>query len=174
MKIKSLFEKYIYSIMYNSEQVNIDFHNNSATCHCLSQLQLKTLFHCIPKTIQPELEFSENIWKHIYLNTEMEETVNSLPPGRYGSNFTSGISEHILHIKFMSTSCQTAVGWMSQNTFDDKSTLVQVMTWCHQAASYYLTQCSPRSMSPYSVTRPQWVNILLHGRQGTTYLTQSS
>ena len=34
------------------------------------------------------------------------------------------------------------------------------MAWCHQATSHYLSQCSPRSMLPYGVTRPQWVNSL--------------
>ena len=29
----------------------------------------------------------------------------------------------------------------------DKSTLVQVMAWCHQATSHYLSQCWPRSMA---------------------------
>ena len=29
---------------------------------------------------------------------------------------------------------------MSQSTFDDNSTLVQVMAWCHQATSHYLYQ----------------------------------
>ena len=41
---------------------------------------------------------------------------------------------------------------------DDKSTLVQVMVWCRQATSHYLSQCWPRSMAPNGVTRPQWVN----------------
>ena len=40
---------------------------------------------------------------------------------------------------------------------DDKSTLVQVMAWCHQATSHYLNQCWPRSTSPNGATRPQWV-----------------
>ena len=31
------------------------------------------------------------------------------------------------------------------------------MAWCHQATSHYLSQCWPRSLSPYDVTRPQWV-----------------
>ena len=31
------------------------------------------------------------------------------------------------HIKFMSTSCEDALSRMPQNTFDDKSTLVQAM-----------------------------------------------
>ena len=47
---------------------------------------------------------------------------------------------------------------MSQGLTDDKSTLVQVMAWCRQATSHYLSQFWPRSMSPYGVTRPQWVN----------------
>ena len=47
---------------------------------------------------------------------------------------------------------------MSLDHTDDKSTLVQVMAWCHQATSHYLSQCWPRSQSSYGVTRPQWVN----------------
>ena len=34
------------------------------------------------------------------------------------------------------------------------------MTWCHQATSHYLSQCSPRSLLPYVITRPQWFNFL--------------
>ena len=43
---------------------------------------------------------------------------------------------------------------------DNKSTLVQVMAWCRQATSHYMSQCWPRSVSPYGVTRPQWVNYM--------------
>ena len=49
---------------------------------------------------------------------------------------------------------------------DYKSTLVQVMAWCHQATSHYLSQCWPRSLSPYGVTRPQWVNTLRSEQNG--------
>ena len=48
---------------------------------------------------------------------------------------------------------------MPQDLTDDKSTLDQVMAWCRQATSHYLSQCWPSSMLPYGVTRPQWVNI---------------
>ena len=34
------------------------------------------------------------------------------------------------------------------------------MAWCHQATSHYLSQCWPRSLSPYGFTRPQWVNVI--------------
>ena len=54
-------------------------------------------------------------------------------------------------------SCEIALIWMSLDFMDDQSTLVQVMAWCHQATSHYLSQCWPRSLSPYGVTRPQWV-----------------
>ena len=34
------------------------------------------------------------------------------------------------------------------------------MAWCCQAPSHYLSQCWPRSMASYGVTRPQWVNSM--------------
>ena len=58
-------------------------------------------------------------------------------------------------------SCKIALSWMPLNLTDDKSTLVEVMAWCHQATSHYLNQCWPSSMSLYGVTRPQWVNFML-------------
>ena len=33
------------------------------------------------------------------------------------------------------------------------------MAWCHQVTRHYLIPCWLRSMSPYCVTRPQWVNF---------------
>ena len=42
-----------------------------------------------------------------------------------------------------------------------RPTLVQVMTWCHQAGSHYLKQCWPKSMPPYGITTPQWVKYML-------------
>ena len=50
---------------------------------------------------------------------------------------------------------------MPQNLTDDKSTLVQVMTWCRKATSHYLNQCWPRSPTPHGITRPQWVKLAL-------------
>ena len=53
----------------------------------------------------------------------------------------------------------TCLMWMALDFIPDQSTLVQVMAWCHQATSHYLSQCRPRFLSPYDVTRPQWVNV---------------
>ena len=57
---------------------------------------------------------------------------------------------------------------MSVNPIDDKSKLVQVMSWCRQATRYYLSQCWPRSRTLYTLTRPQWTNKMakLHRNVG--------
>ena len=55
---------------------------------------------------------------------------------------------------------------MSLYLIDDKSTLVQVMAWCRQATSHYLSQWWPRSLSPYGIVRPQWVNTLRPKQDG--------
>ena len=48
--------------------------------------------------------------------------------------------------------------WMSLYLTDDKSTSVQVMAWCHQSTSHYLSQCWPKAMPPFGVTGPHRVN----------------
>ena len=57
----------------------------------------------------------------------------------------------------MTSSC--ALSMMITGLIDDESVLVQVMVWFPQAASHYLRQCRPRSMSPYGVTRPHRFNV---------------
>ena len=56
---------------------------------------------------------------------------------------------------------EIALRWILLDLTDDKSTLVQVMAWCRQATSHYLSQCWPRSLSSYGVNRPQWVLIII-------------
>ena len=83
---------------------------------------------------------------------------NSLAPGRFKVNFRWVIFKLILVVNGWGISRETALIWMSLDHTYVKSTVVQVMAWCRQATSHYLSQCWPRSMSPYGVTRPQWVN----------------
>ena len=96
-------------------------------------------------------------------NTELSELhaarFNSLAPGRFQRNFRKFILQLILVIGGWSISCKIVFKWMPMDLADGKSTLVQVMAWCRQATSHYLSQCWPRSLSPYDVTRPQWVMI---------------
>ena len=86
--------------------------------------------------------------------------INSLAPGIFKLNFIQEIFKLISVIDGWRISCETVVRLMLLDLSDDKSTLVQVMAWCRQATSHYLSQCWPRSLSPYGVIRPQWVNLL--------------
>ena len=103
------------------------------------------------------LTSATRIFQDNYVNT----MVNSLAPGRPGCHFKTAIFNLVLLIGFFRSSNDNAPRWMSWDLTDDKSTLVQVMAWCRQATSHYLSQCWPSSMSPYGVTRPQWVNDAL-------------
>ena len=85
--------------------------------------------------------------------------VNALDPGRFERNFRKVIFKLIIVSDSWGISCEIALRWMSLNLTDDKSTLVLVMAWCHQATSHYLNQCWPRPIMPYGIIRPKWVNM---------------
>ena len=104
------------------------------------------------------------VWMSDCIIQRLEDVVthtclNSLAPGICINNSESIILKHMLRIKFISTACKIALRWVPQNLTNKKSTLVQVMAWCRQATSHYLSQCWSRSLSPYGVNMPQWVNI---------------
>ena len=87
----------------------------------------------------------------------LQLAVNSLAPTRSQRNFRKVIFQLIQVIDGWSISCKIVLVWMPMDLTDGKSTLVQVMAWCHQATSYYLSQCWPRSLLPYGIIKPQWV-----------------
>ena len=93
-------------------------------------------------------------WMSLVITTA---SVNSLAPGRFQFNLRLVIFKLTLVNGGWGISCKIAHRWLSLDLTDDKSTLVQVMTWCRQAKCHYLNQCWLRSMSPNGVTRPQWV-----------------
>ena len=82
--------------------------------------------------------------------------LNSLASGRFENNFQNVFFKLISWIDTLSNSCETVLKRMPQNPSDDKSTLVQVMAWCRQATGHYLSQCCPRSLSPYASLRWKW------------------
>ena len=85
---------------------------------------------------------------------------NSLVPGGFHYSLKLVNFKFISTINILSIFCEIAIRWMPQHLTDHKSTLIQVMAWCRQATSHYLSQCWHRSMLPYDVTRPQWVKQL--------------
>ena len=104
-----------------------------------------------------ELTVKDNCFFH-RKEFQVSVPINSLAPGPGRSEFDSKnvIFNLVLLIGIFKYSHDNALWWMPQDLTDDKSTLVQVMAWCHQATSHYLSQFWPRSLSPYGVTRPQW------------------
>ena len=125
---------------------------NSHTCVCNSMSQwVKERTHSTYL-----LRNQETYVSHHHFWTMLN--FNSLAPGNFEWNFRHVIFKQILVIDGWGISCEIALIWMSLDFTDDQSTLVQVMAWCRQATSHYLSQCWPRSLSPYGITRPQWVN----------------
>ena len=88
-----------------------------------------------------------------------------MAPGRFEQNFRLLIFNLISVTDGWGIFCKIALRWMPLD-LTDKSTLVQVMAWCRQATSHYLSQCWLRSLLPYGVTRPQWVNTLRPRQDG--------
>ena len=86
---------------------------------------------------------------------------NSLAPEKLELNFRYVICKRISMIDGWGIFCEIALIWMSLDFTDDQSTLDQVMAWCRQATSHYLSQCWPRSLSPYGVTRSVGHNELI-------------
>ena len=84
--------------------------------------------------------------------------INSLAPGKFVWDSRYVIFNQILVIDGWGISCEIALVWMSLDFINDQSTLVQVMAWCRQATNHYLSQCWSWFLSPYGVTRPEWVN----------------
>ena len=77
--------------------------------------------------------------------------------GRSECESKNWIFNLVLLIGIFRSSHDNALGWMLQYHTDDKSTLVQVMAWCYQATSHYLSQCWLSPFSLDGVARPQWV-----------------
>ena len=82
-----------------------------------------------------------------------------VPPARYFQFFSSQptlMPDLVLVNDGWGISYEIALRWMPLDLTDDKLTLVQVMAWCRQATSYYLSKCWPRFVSPNGVTKPQY------------------
>ena len=64
----------------------------------------------------------------------------------------------ILAINTLSIFCEIPIRWIQHHT-GHQSTMVQAMAWCRQAKCHYMSQCLLRSLAPYGVTRPQWIDL---------------
>ena len=83
--------------------------------------------------------------------------IKFLAPGKFEWRFRYLIFQITSVIDGWGISCELALRVMALDLTDDKSTMVQVMAWCRQASSHYLSQWWSRSLLLYCVIRPQWV-----------------
>ena len=90
----------------------------------------------------------------VLMQSSVTHCVNSLAPGRSECDSKNVIFILVLLNGIFRSSHDNALRWMPQDLTDDKSTLVQVMAWCRQATSHYLSQCWLSSLSPDGVARP--------------------
>ena len=112
---------------------------------------LMSSMHCT------DCQWKDDCWK---ISREWAMALNSSAPGTSGCYCKNASFNLVSLISIFRSSRKNAIRWMPQNCTDGKSTLVQVMAWCHQATSHYLSWCWPRYMSPYGVNRLQWFNHL--------------
>ena len=81
---------------------------------------------------------------------------NSLAPRRSECDSKNVNFNLVLLIGIFRSSHDNVLQWMPQDLTDDKSRLVQLMAWCRQATSHYMSQCWISSLSLYSVARPHF------------------
>ena len=105
-----------------------------------------------PTLLPLQLKHDSNLW-----------WVKSLVPWRWRCDFENAIFSLAL-LEIFNSSFDNTLRWLPWILPDDKSTLVQVVAWCPQATSHYLSQCWLRSLSPHGVTRLQWVEYKCNDR----------
>ena len=80
------------------------------------------------------------VYRSIYASLGLSELTHlSSSLGRYGCNFKNIILKLIIQNNNFQTGKITFT--------NQKSTLIQIMAWCHHATSHYLSQCWPKSMA---------------------------
>ena len=97
------------------------------------------------------------LWPFLSTIPNLHTNCHLTPQWRGGNNFEIITLKLVYQIDILRNSYEIVLWRMPKHQIRDKSTLVQVMAWCHQATSHYLSQCWPSSLSPYGITRPQWV-----------------
>ena len=105
----------------------------------------------------------------ILTHSTLVNLFNSLAPEKFEWNFRYILFKLFFVIDGWDISCEIVLTCTPQNLTDDKSTLVQVMAWWHQATNHYLSQCLHRSMSPFTITRPQRVKTSRSEQNGRQF-----
>ena len=82
-----------------------------------------------------------------------------LRPEQNGSHLAD-IFKHICFNKILSYFISNHADLKFLRVQVTTSALIEAIIWCCQATSHYLNQCWPKSITPYGMTWPLWVNSL--------------
>ena len=94
--------------------------------------------------------------------------VTSLAPRRCGSNLKRVIFKLFIQNSSLETHCEIVFMWMPQNLTKEKSTLVQVMAWLHQAiwadlemmlTQIYGTSQGHKELTPMNLQDLEWYGV---------------
>ena len=118
----------------------------------------KPIAQWLQSLMMDRLSFS---WPNLSQVKCLSRHINSLIPERSGCDYINAIFNLVLVIQIFRFSNDNALRWMPPDFTNDKSTMVQVMAWCRQAASHYLSQCWLRVMSLFGITKPPWVKPMV-------------
>ena len=136
--------KFRYEIIYYHQISNISCTMTKSQNLNVSRLVLQL---SLSNPLKPGVMSRMKVWLILEV-TRYVALVNSLVHGKCGSsNFDSILFKLIVQNSSLLTSCEIALRWKPQSLTNDKLILGQVMAWCPQATSHYLSQCWPRSMS---------------------------
>ena len=128
-----------------------------------AEFQTNKLFPLVhTKCLTPELDTlssSVNIGCNIKPFGRGRGSFYSLTAVEFKRNFRWSIFSLIWAIDGWCISNENTLRQLSVNLTDDKSTLVQVMVWCRQATSLFLSRWCENFMSPYCLIRPQLVTL---------------
>ena len=96
--------------------------------------------------------FMVKFWNRCISEWEGRLTLNK--GGGSRSFMTMTVTISLPRIYQIVTRVTSDADMLSTHLVDDMSALIQVMAWCRKATSHFLSQCWPRSILPYAVTRP--------------------
>ena len=102
----------------------------------ISQFSAQVIFYILHVNC---LHDSCDVLQHL-TSTNDPKLLIPLAKVRCVGNSQSLIFEFIIENSKLGTCYKTALKWMPQNLINEKSALVQAMTWCHQATSHYLSE----------------------------------
>ena len=114
------------------------------------RLQKRTLWSLVTVQYGPCLLWMAPYQVLLLLSTRVKRwelsgctTFKSLGHGRSGCDFENAIFVLVTVIGIFRISYDNTARWIPRDLADDESTLVQVMSWCRQTTSHYVSECWP-------------------------------